>query len=181
MKKVAITMLVIVCVFMCLPNITTSAADKYIIKSHGTLVYNNEEGQEVLLTAEDLEYLDKQIEVLPDAFYNKGKQDALAQFTGSTFKGGGWTGKGGAYTFPQSFDFVYVALADDNSNDEIPRQWPLRMNVSCRADLIHNYYARYGGHAYICTIYKVYNVPAGACVYAHDGVEDNSCDIKVFR
>lgn len=61
------------------------------IKSHGVLEYTDATtGSDVLLDASDLQYLAEQIEVLPDAYYQKGYNDGYKALANNFVMTTGW-------------------------------------------------------------------------------------------
>lgn len=77
-------LLLILPLVLCVPIQAAGIDVESKLKSHGVLQYTDETtGDSVLLDSQDLHVLAQQIELLPDAYYEKGYKDGYKELQGS--------------------------------------------------------------------------------------------------
>lgn len=114
-------------------------------------------------------------------------ETGVNKFNGDSFFTSRWLGRGEVYTFSEPVQMCYILKYDDSENDRedaeddyVPKTFPLGLSAGNSTKITDIYYKNSGYHLTI-TIFKAWNIPAGATINTWDGEKYNSVALNIWR
>lgn len=114
-------------------------------------------------------------------YYTTGYETGVNKFMGDSFSISQWLGNGAVYRFNESVELCYILKYDEAADeDDFPRTFPLGLSAGYSTKITDLFF-KHGGHYCTVTVYKAWNIPAGATINTWDGKKYNSVGLKIWR